>query len=112
LIGQQRSIGNLSPYIQARCGTYSVALQSLKDLGSLTYGRFLKVFRQMAGLLGRVIGLSQGLYLHRTTQHRNTRTHIHALSGIQTHDPSVRAIKTHAPDRAATVTGSVWDYKH
>jgi hypothetical protein len=32
----------------------------------------------MVGLLGRVISPSQGLYLHRTTQHRNTRTNIHA----------------------------------
>jgi hypothetical protein len=28
---------------------------------------------------------------HRTTQHRKTRTHIHASSGIRNHDPSVRA---------------------
>jgi hypothetical protein len=35
-----------------------------------------------------VISPSQGLYLHRTTQHRKTRTNIHALSGIRTHDPS------------------------
>jgi hypothetical protein len=41
----------------------------------------------MVGLLGRVISSSQGLYLHRTTQHRKTRTNIHALSGIRTRDP-------------------------
>jgi len=28
---------------------------------------------------------------HRTTQHRKTRTHIHAWSGIGTYDPNVRA---------------------
>jgi hypothetical protein len=56
------------------------------------------------GLLGRVMSPSQGLYLHRTAQHRQTRTNIHALSGIRTHNPSVREIKAHAPDRAATVT--------
>jgi hypothetical protein len=39
------------------------------------------------GFLGRVISSSQGLYLHRTTQHRKTRTNIHALSGIRTRDP-------------------------
>jgi hypothetical protein len=50
-----------------------VALQSLKDLGRLTYRRFFELFRQMVGLLGRVISPSQGLYLHRTTQHRKTR---------------------------------------
>jgi hypothetical protein len=45
------------------------------------------LFRHMVGLLGRVISPSQGLYLHRTTQHRKTRTNIHALSGIRTRDP-------------------------
>jgi hypothetical protein len=58
----------------------------------------------MVGLLGRVISLSQGLYLHRTTQHRKTRDK-HALSGIRTHDPSIQTAKTHASDRTATVTG-------
>jgi hypothetical protein len=71
-----------------------VALQSLKDLGRLTYMRFLELFRHMVGLLGRVISPSQGHYLHRTTQHRKTRTNIHALSGIRTHDPSNQRAKT------------------
>jgi hypothetical protein len=35
--------------------------------------RFLELFRHMVGLLGRVFSPSQGLYLHRTTQHRKTR---------------------------------------
>jgi hypothetical protein len=35
-------------------------LQSLKDLGRLTYRRFLELFRQMVGLLGWVISPSQG----------------------------------------------------
>jgi hypothetical protein len=65
--------------------------------------RFLELFRHMAGLLGRVISPSQGLYLHRTTQHRNTRTNIHALSGIRTHELSNQTAKTHASDRTATV---------
>jgi hypothetical protein len=34
------------------------------------------------------------------------RTNIHALSGIQTHDPSNQPAKTHASDRTATVAGS------
>jgi hypothetical protein len=59
----------------------------------------------MVGLLGRVIIPSQGLYLHRTTQHRKTRTNIHALSGIRTHDPSNQPTKTDASDSTATVTG-------
>jgi hypothetical protein len=60
----------------------------------------------MVGLLGRVISLLQGLYLHRTTQHRKTQKNIHALSGIRTNDPSNQPAKTHASDRMATVTGS------
>jgi hypothetical protein len=39
------------------------------------------------------------------TQHRKTRTNIHALSGIRTHDRSNQPAKTHASDRTATVTG-------
>jgi hypothetical protein len=38
--------------------TYSVVLQSLKDLGRLTYCRFLKLFRHLVGFLGRVISPS------------------------------------------------------
>jgi hypothetical protein len=69
--------------------SYFVAPQSLKDLGLFSYGRFLELFRHMVGLLGRVMNPSQGLYLHRTAQHRKTRVNKHALSGIRTHDPSV-----------------------
>jgi hypothetical protein len=63
----------------------------------------------MVALLGRVISPSEGLYLHRTTQHRKTRTNIHALSGIRTHDPSNQLAKTHASDRTATVTGIIYE---
>jgi hypothetical protein len=89
-----------------------VALQSLKDLGRLTYRRFLELFRLMVGLLGRVISPSQGLYLHRTTQRRKMRTNIHALSGIRTHDPSNQPAKTHVSDRTATVIGIFQKYKY
>jgi hypothetical protein len=57
------------------------------------YMRFRNRFRQLVGPLGRGVGTSQGLYLHRTAQHRNTRTDIHALSGIRTHDPSIDAVE-------------------
>jgi hypothetical protein len=77
----------------------------LLDHGRLIYRRFLELFRHMLGLLGRVISPSQGLYLHRTTQHRKTWTNINAFSGIRTHDPSNQPAKTHASDRTATVTG-------
>jgi hypothetical protein len=52
------------------------------------------IILQTVGLLGRVISSSQGLYLN-TGQHKhriNAYTpNIHALSGIRTHDSSVRA---------------------
>jgi hypothetical protein len=54
-----------------------------------------------------MISPSQGLYLHRTTQHRKTRTNIHALSGIRTHDPSNQPVETHASDRTATAIGNM-----
>jgi hypothetical protein len=47
--------------------------------------------RQSGGLLGRGISPSQGSYLHRTTRTQNKQTDIHALSGIRTYGPSVRA---------------------
>jgi hypothetical protein len=64
----------------------------------------------MVGLLGRVISPLQGLYLHRITQHRKTRTNIHDLSGIRTHDPRNQPAKTHASDRTATVTDIYYYY--
>jgi hypothetical protein len=52
------------------------------------------IYTQSVGLLGRGISPSQGLYLH-TEQHKHRiiahNTDIHTLSGIRTHDPSVRA---------------------
>jgi hypothetical protein len=45
----------------------------------------------------------KGLYLHKTTQHRNTN--IHALSVIRILDPSNQAAKTYALGRAATEIG-------
>jgi hypothetical protein len=53
--------------------------------------QFLGSIRHLVGLLGGGISPAQGLYLHRTTQHRETQTHIHALSRIRTCDPNVRA---------------------
>jgi hypothetical protein len=84
---------------------FHVALQSFRTMAASRIGGFLNYFRHMVGLLGRVISPSHGLYLHRTTQHRKTRTNIHASSGIRTHDLSNQLAKTHASDRTATVTG-------
>jgi len=56
----------------------------------------MNLFGHLVGLLGRGISLTLGLYLDRTTQHRKTRTLIHALSGSRTHDPSVRTVEDSA----------------
>jgi len=53
----------------------------------------MNLFGHLVGLLGLGIGPTQGLYLHRTTKHRKTWTHIHALSRIWTHNPSVWAVE-------------------
>jgi hypothetical protein len=78
---------------------------------------FSSDFTQSVGLIGRVIGPSQGLYLntehkHRITRaHAHTRTHTHtpninALSGIRTHDYGLRASEeSPCLDRSGTVTG-------
>jgi hypothetical protein len=49
-----------------------------------------------------VISRRKCLYLHRTTEDRKTRTNIHALSGIRTHDLSVEVIKAFALGRVHT----------
>jgi hypothetical protein len=49
----------------------------------------------MIGLLVWGIGLSQGLYVHRTAKHRKTLTYIHTSSGIRTRGPSVHALQVH-----------------
>jgi hypothetical protein len=49
-----------------------------------------------------MISLSQGLCLHRTAQHRKTRTDNYALSGISTNNSSIQAAKTNALDHADT----------
>jgi hypothetical protein len=58
----------------------------------LFHFRFL-ILRQSVGLSGRRISPSQGRYLYteQDTHRINAHTDIHALSGIETHDPSVRA---------------------
>jgi hypothetical protein len=46
-------------------------------------------YRQSMGLFGWVISPLQGRYLHRASQTEESRSDIHASSGIRTHDPSV-----------------------
>jgi hypothetical protein len=67
------------------------------------------IISQIVGLLGRGISSSQGLYLNTGKQKQNKHIHtpnIHALSGIRTHDPSVRTSEdSSCLDRSATLTG-------
>jgi hypothetical protein len=70
----------------------SMALQPFVEPRPLL--QFCNFFSQAVGLLGRRISLPQGRYLY-TGQHKHrikVYTDIHVLSGIRTHDPSVRTI--------------------
>jgi hypothetical protein len=70
---------------------FSWLLQSLLCGPFAFLNGLLDPHTHLVGLLGRGISPTQGLYLHRTTQHRKTQTHIHAPSRIQTCDLNVRA---------------------
>jgi hypothetical protein len=61
------------------------------SISELIFLKFINLFGQFVGLPEQGFGPMQGLYLHRTTQHRKTQTYIHASSGIRSHDPRVRA---------------------
>jgi hypothetical protein len=69
---------------------FSSLYSPVMNLRLLLFFCFRNLFRHTAGLLGRVINSSQGLYLHWATQHRKTRRNIHALSGIRTRDQGPR----------------------
>jgi hypothetical protein len=68
---------------------FTMALPAHSRPGPLI--QFRDHFSQTVGLLGRVISSSQGLYLNTEQQKRIHTPNIHALTGIRTHDPSVRA---------------------
>jgi hypothetical protein len=69
--------------------------------------RFLDhILRRTVGLPGRVISPSRGLYLHRTTQHRETKDRHPCPERDSKQRSTVRELKAHASDRA--VTGSTW----
>jgi uncharacterized membrane protein (DUF485 family) len=92
------TIINVTPtktlYIYIHSFIHSFVHQWLSSplLGPDIFFSFIIFFTQTVGLLGRVISPSQGLYLH-TGQHNHRKMHtdIHALSGIRTHDPTIRA---------------------
>jgi hypothetical protein len=58
----------------------------------LTSETYESAFGYLVGLLGRGISPTQDLYLHTEQHNTEKRTHIHALSGIRTPGPSVRAV--------------------
>jgi len=70
------------------------------------------LFGHLVGLLGPRIGTTQGLYLHRTTQHRKTRTHTSVpRAGFEPTIPVFEWPKAvRALDSAATRTGSISNY--
>jgi hypothetical protein len=79
----------------------SISLQLL-DLG------------QSVGLIGRVIRLSQGLYLDINTEkpytHTNTKTSMPCVGFEPTVPASARVKTVHTLDRSTTVTGRLPDY--
>jgi hypothetical protein len=85
------------------------AYVSVCDSTALVYlGRYSScvIYIQWVGFLGRGISPSQALCLH-TEQHKHrmkAHADFHALSGIRTHDPSVRAGEDGSYLSAATVT--------
>jgi hypothetical protein len=68
---------------------FSLSLFRIRPIGLFQFRIISEIMnhRQTVGLLGRVISSPEGLYLHRATQHRQTRTNIHAWRGIRTRDP-------------------------
>jgi hypothetical protein len=59
----------------------SIGLSQPVPIQNLT-SQLMKLFGYLVGLLGWGISLTQGLYVHRTTQHRKMQTRIHAPSVI------------------------------
>jgi hypothetical protein len=52
--------------------------------------KLMNLFGQLVGLLGWATGPMQGLYIYTGQPSTEKCRDIHALSGIQTHDPSVQ----------------------
>jgi hypothetical protein len=78
-----------------KVGTFSFIHSSMAlhpFLGTDLFFSFVIFFTRTVGPLGRVISPSQGRYVHKGQhKHRiNAHTNIHTLSGIRSHDPSVR----------------------
>jgi hypothetical protein len=81
----EHSVYNYAPCLQ----TFFFLLALSAHSGPRPLTQFRNHFSWMVGLIERVISPSQGRYLN-TGQHKH-KPNIHALCGIRTHDPSVRA---------------------
>jgi hypothetical protein len=68
-------------------------------------------FGQLVGPRGLWISQTQGLYLHRTTQKRQTKTNIYAISRIRTQDFGDQAMKVCASERTATGPGRLYAHR-
>jgi hypothetical protein len=81
-----------------------------------SFSIFLRIYMQSVGLLGRVIGPSQGLYLN-TGKHKhriNARTYQTSMPEVGfelTPTASARAKTVHTLDRSTTMTGSSYGCK-
>jgi hypothetical protein len=84
----------------------SVALQSLQGPCPPHTRGFVIIKTHGKTPLDEWSARRKGLYLHRKTQHRNTKTNIHASSGIRTHGPSNQPAKIYA-DRLLVNTVSI-----
>jgi hypothetical protein len=89
---------NWSPAVQRVASSHWRIKQSTFELGPLAFSDsefdFWNLWiGHLVEQLGRGISPSQGHCLHRTAQYSKTRTHIHASSGILTHDTSVLAVE-------------------
>jgi len=69
-------------------------------------------YEYLVRLLGRGISPTQGLYLRRKTQQKNADTHIHASSGIRTHDPSVQVVEDSTCLRPRGAIGTCTSHNH
>jgi hypothetical protein len=91
--------------IAAHCSTYNEREGSGKIDGiTCPVSHYLSFIIMLPAIFSLLwiwpIGPSQGLCLHRTTQQRQMRTNIHALSGIRTRDPEYECSRpARPPDR-------------
>ena len=80
----------MTPFNHFTTSRIAVSISIYNATGRLQLKASDVVYRHTARLVRRVIGPSQGLYLHKTTETVKV-VHFHALSGMRTHNPSVLA---------------------